>query len=57
MRCSGDKTKKILLVDDTDAIRSFLGDMLRIEGGVDVDTAANGAVARDMGVEGRHRWS
>ena len=40
--------KRLLLVDDTDAVRRVVGSMLRIQGGFDVDPAANGAVARDM---------
>lgn len=40
--------KRILLVDDNDAVRRVLGAMLRIDGGFEVDTAANGAFALDM---------
>ncbi len=43
-----DKRKRILLVDDTDAIRRLLGYMLRIEGGFDVDTTASGPEALEM---------
>ncbi len=42
------KTKRILLVDDTDAVRRILGAMLRIEGGFDVATAADGMVALEI---------
>jgi len=43
-----DERKRILLVDDSDVIRHFLGDMLRVGGEFDVDTAINGRVALDM---------
>ncbi len=48
MKCSAGKAKRMLIVDDTDAVRHVLEDMARIEGGFDVETAASGAVALDM---------
>ncbi len=48
MKCSADKAKRMLLVDDTDAVRRVLEDMFRIEAGFDVETAASGVVALDM---------
>ncbi|MDD5537336.1 MAG: response regulator [Candidatus Omnitrophica bacterium] len=42
------KTIRILLVDDTAAVRRILGAMLRIDGGFEVATAAGGAEALDI---------
>ncbi|MDP2917631.1 MAG: response regulator [Dehalococcoidia bacterium] len=42
------KTKRMLLVDDAEGVRRILGDMLRIEGGFDVDTTASGPEALEM---------
>ena len=48
MDCSQGKTKRLLVVDDTDAVRRVLAAMLRIEGGFNVDSAGSGLVALDM---------
>ena len=48
MKGSGSKIKRILIVDDTDAVRRVLEDMFRIESGFDVNTAAGGEVALEM---------
>ncbi|MEQ4489592.1 MAG: response regulator [Dehalococcoides mccartyi] len=48
MKFSLEKLKRMLIVDDTEAIRHILQNMFRIEAGFAVGTAASGAIALDM---------
>ncbi len=47
MTSSTREAKRMLIVDDSAAVRRILGAMLRIDGGFDVDTAADGIVAQE----------